>query len=179
MSLRSVPLLVGDVSRREMLGALARWSVPTVLTMSLLSPKLLAAASCPPCTKRSAGRCRACTTNQILNCQCEPCLGAPYCSGSAAMMAPAQGVTAAPQSRLLDGTGGTLPLTAPGQGLEDPTLQLLRRRGPSAGQNPFSFGRPSPFSAPLGSPAPYGADSGLRSGGGLFDRLKSQPRRPF
>jgi hypothetical protein len=178
MSLRSLQPLVGDVSRREMLGTLARWSVPTVLTMSLLSPTLLAAASCPPCTKRTGGRCRACTMNQILNCQCEPCLGAPYCAGAAAVMAPGAGASAAPQSRQLEGSSG-MPLTAPGRGLEDPTLKLLRRGG-AAGQNPFSFGRPSPYAAPLGSSNPYAADSGLRrSRGGLFDRLRPDTRRPF
>jgi hypothetical protein len=174
MSVRTLQVLVGDVSRREMLGALARWSVPTVLTMSLLAPQRLAAASCPPCTKRTGGRCRACTMNQILNCQCEPCLGAPYCGGSAAVMAPAQGLTGSSQSQLLDGSGSAL--TSPGQGLENPTLQLLRRRGAAGSPSPFTFGRPSPFSAPLGA----SADSGLRrSRGGLFDRVRPDTRRPF
>ncbi|OGU02656.1 MAG: hypothetical protein A2085_08265 [Gemmatimonadetes bacterium GWC2_71_10] len=72
-----------DLTRRELVGALARWTVPTVVTITLGSRSLLAMApSCPPCTKRTAGKCKACSVSQILNCQCEPCLGPPYCTGA-------------------------------------------------------------------------------------------------
>lgn len=62
-----------------MVSALARWSVPTVVTLAL-SARGAQAASCPPCYKKSGATCRACSVSQILNCNCEPCLGAPYCS---------------------------------------------------------------------------------------------------
>ncbi|MEK7667696.1 MAG: hypothetical protein AAB409_03520 [Gemmatimonadota bacterium] len=80
---------LGGMSRRELVAAMARWTVPTVLTVSLGARAAYAAASCPPCTKKTGGKCKACTTSQILNCQCEPCLGPPYCSGAGA--APAFG----------------------------------------------------------------------------------------
>ena len=72
----------GPLTRRELLGAAARWSVPTVVTLTLGARVLHAAASCPPCTKKSAGKCKACSVSQMLNCQCEPCLGPPYCTGA-------------------------------------------------------------------------------------------------
>ena len=88
---------VGEMSRREMVAALARWTVPTVLTLSLGVRSAMAASSCPPCTRKKpqspGGVCRACTVNEILSCNCEPCLGAPYCpSGSGvAPMRPTSG----------------------------------------------------------------------------------------
>lgn len=65
-----------------MLGTLARWTVPTVATIALNVRPLQAQASCPPCQKRSGSKCKPCNVSQILGCQCEPCLGAPYCSGA-------------------------------------------------------------------------------------------------
>jgi len=152
--------LTGSVSRREMLGSLARWSVPTVLTIALAA-RSAAAASCPPCTKLSGGRCRACTMNQILNCQCEPCLGAPYCSNG----------VRAPAARPLGAV-------APQSGLQQPNLLLQPE------QNPLY---PSPLQAspfgrsPYGGARPYGLsrDSVARSRGSLYDRLRSDQRRPF
>jgi len=87
----------GSVNRREMLSAMARWTVPTVVSIALSARVLEAKASCPPCQRKVGGRCRACATSQILNCQCEPCLGPPYCS-SGLMAAPsgAQGLQVAP-----------------------------------------------------------------------------------
>ena len=87
------------VSRRELLGTLARWSVPTVVSITLGARVLEAKATCPPCQKKVSGVCRACTVSQILNCQCEPCLGPPYCSAvgpsaparPGALMQPSQG----------------------------------------------------------------------------------------
>ncbi len=78
----------GAMTRREVVAALARWSVPTVVTLSLATRSAYA-ASCPPCTQKVGGVCRACTVSQILNCQCEPCLGPPYCGGTASPFRPA------------------------------------------------------------------------------------------
>jgi len=157
---RTLGVLVGSVSRRELLGSLARWSVPTVLTIALAA-RTAAAASCPPCSKKVSGKCRACTMNQILNCQCEPCLGAPYCSnGARAPGAQPQGLTASPSTRL-----------APSNSLLD------------LDQNPFSSPfQASPFNRSLYSRArPYGLprDTVPASRGGLYDRLRSDQRRPF
>jgi len=152
--------LTGTVSRRDMLGSLARWSVPTVLTIALAA-RPAAAASCPPCTKKVSGKCKACTMNQILNCQCEPCLGAPYCSGGVrAPGARPQGAIQAPQS------GGVQ---------SNPLMDL--------NQNPF--GSPlqsSPFGrSPYRTARPYGTqrDSVPGSRGSLYDRLRNDQRRPF
>jgi hypothetical protein len=152
--------LLGTVSRRELLGSLARWSVPTVLTIALAA-RTAAAASCPPCTKKSGGKCKACTMNQILNCQCEPCLGAPYCSnGVRAPGARPQGLNQAPQS------GSVRP---------NPLLDL--------NQSPFTSPlRASPFGqSPYRTARPYGAprDTLPASRGSLYDRLRNDQRRPF
>lgn len=76
----------GGMTRREVLSALARWSVPTVVTLSLTS-RSAAAVSCPPCTRWSGTVCRACSVSDILRCRCEPCLGPDYCSGGSGAMA--------------------------------------------------------------------------------------------
>jgi len=151
----SAPLAkaTGTVSRRELLGSLARWSVPTVLTIALAT-RTAAAASCPPCQKKTGGKCKACTMNQILNCQCEPCLGAPYCSGGArAPTAGLQGAQASPLAR-------------------NPQARPLFELNP----NPLY---PSPYQAsPFGRP--YGAPRDtLSARGSLYDRLRSDQRRPF
>ncbi len=164
MSVRSVGVgSNGGLSRREMLAALARWTAPTVLTLAL-APRRAAAASCPPCTRLTGGRCRACTMNQILNCQCEPCLGAPYCAGGAraALMQPSV-------------SGGNPFLQAPG-GVPGAGAPLSPYGGRA---NPFAR---SPFSStPYGPARPYGVarDSlGVRPRT-LYDRLRSDQRRPF
>jgi hypothetical protein len=158
MSGAPLPSRPGDVTRRAMLESLARWTVPTVLTIALAS-RTAAAASCPPCTRKSGGRCRACTMNQILNCQCEPCLGAPYCSGGArAPTAGLQGAQAAPLGRN--------PQTSPPYDLNP----LYR--------SPFQA---SPFNRSPYARQPLGSlrDSTLQSRGSLYDRLRSDQRRPF
>ena len=71
---------MGGVSRREMLVTVARWTVPTVVTLTLGARVLEAKASCPPCQKKVGAVCKACTISQMLNCSCEPCLGPPYCA---------------------------------------------------------------------------------------------------
>jgi hypothetical protein len=160
MSADTLPTRPGDVSRRAMLESLARWTVPTVLTIALAS-RTAAAASCPPCTRKTGGRCRACTMNQILNCQCEPCLGAPYCSGGAA--APAAGL----------------------RGVQAPPLGRSPQTSPLFDLNPNPLYR-SPFQASPFNRSPYGTrplgslrDSTLQSRGSLYDRLRSDQRRPF
>jgi hypothetical protein len=174
MNIRTIGLLTGaGVSRREMLGTLARWTVPTVLTLTLATRRA-AAASCPPCTKRTGGRCRACTMNQILNCQCEPCLGAPYCSGGAAVIQPSVSgglIQAAP--------GG-----APGAAGSGPVLSPYFGRGlTSPGANPFQSPiQRSPFSSvPYGASRPYGLPRDSLPGRSrtLYDRLRADQRRPF
>ncbi len=167
----------GDVGRREMLGALARWTVPTVLTMTLVTRRAEAVASCPPCTQKVSGRCRSCTMNQILNCQCEPCLGAPYCVNGVRASAARPGAMTAPQSGLVP--GGAAPPLAPGTGLVNPYFRTLRGNPAFSGQNPFYL---APGSAVPGArPGLYGvpADTALRSRGGLYERLRPDSRRPF
>jgi hypothetical protein len=171
MNLRTIGLLAGaGVSRREMLGTLARWTAPTVLTLTLATRRA-AAASCPPCTKRTGNRCRACTMNQILNCQCEPCLGAPYCSG---------GPLAAVAQPSLSGTGQIL--QAPG-GASAPLSPYLGGGSTPSVPNPFQSPlQRSPFSSvPYGGSGPYGVprDSLLGRSRTLYDRLRADQRRPF
>jgi hypothetical protein len=152
--------LPGVVSRRDMLGSLARWSVPTVITIALAA-RTAAAASCPPCTKKVGGKCQACTINQILNCQCEPCLGAPYCtSGAAPARALRQGAIQAPQS-----------------GNQPPNPLLDLNRSPFASPLQTSpFGR-----GPYRAARPYGLprDTVPPSRGSLYDRLRADQRRPY
>jgi len=159
---------LGGMTRRELVSALARWTVPTVLTLSLGARAAYAAASCPPCTKKVGGVCRACTMSQILNCQCEPCLGPPYCkSGS-----PTSAFQPAPNASLGQGLNGPAPMGQ--QALEN----FLRQRAYVQDRNPLlpGFGGTGigvrgdslvrgPFGRPLVRPsAPRG----------LYDRL-----RPF
>jgi hypothetical protein len=183
MSGRFLGLLAGDVSRREMLGALARWTVPTVLTMTLVTRQAQATASCPPCTQKTGGRCRACSMNQILNCQCEPCLGAPYCSNGVYAPVARPGAMTAPYSGLVPG-GAASPLSpSPSSpGLMNPFYRTLRDRPAFSGRNPFDL--------PPGSALPRSPFGGLRSTGvpldtlprsrgGLYERLRPDARRPF
>ena len=150
------------VSRRELLGTLARWSVPTVVSITLGARVLEAKASCPPCQKKSAGVCRACTVSQILNCQCEPCLGPPYCS-AVGPSAPAR----------------------PGA-LMQPSQQGAPGQAPGTGRAPSltpSYGQPSsrdPFAQPL-----YRDPCGLPGSGsrnpqspGLYQRLRPDSLAP-
>lgn len=146
----------GGMDRRELLSALARWTVPTVVTLSLAT-RTAQAASCPPCTrKQPSGACRACTMNQMLNCQCEPCLGPPYC---------ASGITAQP--------GWAPPALSRSQrGPSEDVLNALRRRRALTRQD-------DPFAAPftrrrLGAPPDsiFGPTTRSPTARGLYDRLR-------
>ncbi len=167
----------GEVSRRAMLAALARWTVPTVLSMTLVTRRAQAVASCPPCTQKTGGRCRSCSMNQILNCQCEPCLGAPYCVNGVRAPGVRPGAMTAPRSGLVPGSAAS-PL-APRGGLQNPYFRTLRSNPAFSGQNPFDLGRGTAL--PGARPGLYGvpADTALRSRGGLYERLRPDARRPF
>lgn len=166
-----------DVSRRELLATLARWSVPTVVTITLGVRVLEAKASCPPCTKRVGGKCKACTISQVLNCQCEPCLGPPYCT--AAGGAPAASRSVAPGSGNLGDQMGPLraPGAAPGPvGRQEAIDRYLGRRLQDR------YRAADPLHAPLYRD-PFGVrrDSASRRPTGLYERLRADPydrRRP-
>lgn len=170
----------GDLTRRAMVSALARWTVPTVLTLSLGARAAFAAASCPPCTKKnpSTGACRACSVNQQLNCQCEPCLGPPYCpsGGGVAAFQPSTGVNPS-------GGGSTL------RGNPE-LINALRRRQSGLERDPLfgrsSFGRADSIFG--GTRTPFGrtqsaTPEALRlrrqdaARQGLYDRLRETDRR--
>jgi hypothetical protein len=181
---------LGGMTRRELVAAVARWSVPTVLTLSLGARAAYAAASCPPCTKNTGGKCKACTTSQILNCQCEPCLGPPYCPAPGG--APAfQSTTGASRFGASGSSGGA-------NSTQDIYSALRRRRAATESANPFAtpFGR-SPFGSRADSLVggmsrnPFGSGSLLspevrrlrersQATRGLYDRLREfdDRRRP-
>lgn len=160
-------------NRREMLGTLARWTVPTVATMTLGARVLEAKASCPPCQKKVSGVCRACTVSQMLNCSCEPCLGPPYCA-AVGPVAPAN--PGAPTSTYI-GPGGQaygrtpVPGTAPTPGEATqitPYQQMMRERARAARD---------PFHRPLYDD-PFGANSNQPgTTPGLYDRLRPDTTR--
>jgi len=172
----------GEMGRREMVAALARWTVPTVLTLSLGTRAAFAATSCPPCTKNKGGVCKACKVNEMLSCDCEPCLGPPYCP---------RGSGVAP-FRPTSGTG------APVTGRADLASALRRRRAGLEGDLavPSPFGRTGRSLADSifggGARTPFGGSPGatsleaqrLRSQAaarqGLYDRLREfdTRRRP-
>jgi hypothetical protein len=163
----------GGIDRRELLSALARWTVPTVVTLSLAT-RAVQAASCPPCTKRQpSGACRACTMNQMLNCQCEPCLGPPYCSSA---ITPQPGWAPPALSQQSPGSTGFGGARGPGENVLD---ALRRRRALAQQEDPFA----SPFSRRrYGVPTdsifrstprnPYGRDARSPAASGLYDRLR-------
>ena len=156
------------ISRREVLGTVARWTVPTVMTMTLGARVLEAKASCPPCQKKSGTVCKACTISQMLNCSCEPCLGPPYCA-AVGPSAPAGGT-----STFSPVAPGDLPITryAPGSGAPTgaltPYQQMMRDRARLA-RDPF---RQHPFDDPFGANR-----NDLRNPGGLYDRLRPDTTR--
>jgi hypothetical protein len=166
-------------SRREMLATLARWSVPTVVTITLGARVLEAKSSCPPCNQRSAGRCKACTVSQILNCQCEPCLGPPYCTVAGG--APAASRSGAPGAGSVPSQLG--PTGAPlGVGPSSPTSRqdALDRYLSGAAQD---RARNNALRAPLyRNPFGVRTDSANRRPAGLYDRLRPEQndrrRRP-
>jgi hypothetical protein len=143
----------------------ARWSVPTVVTITL-GARPLAAVSCPPCTKMSGGKCRACTISEILNCNCEPCLGPPYCTGGSASVSGAPGRVSGGGVRVP--TGATSPGRAPAQGGADAWLEPLLRRQER---------RPNPFTEPLYRD-PFGLEKAPSGGPGLYERLRGGATTP-
>ena len=157
------------LSRREILGAAARWSVPTVVTLTLGSKVLQAQASCPPCQRKQGAACKACTLNQMMNCNCEPCLGPPYC---------ASGLSASTSSQ------GPSSLTAPGsQRLGQPGADAQRQQLYSEMQRQRARQQNDPFSQPL-TRDPFGAQRSPYSRPnqpGLYERLRpdtTSGRRP-
>jgi hypothetical protein len=181
---------IGGMTRRELVAAVARWSVPTVLTLSLGARAAYAQASCPPCTRPGGGKCHACSTNQILNCQCEPCLGPPYCDAPGG----------APAFRSTTGTSrlGASGSSGGSNSTQDLYSALRRRRAATESIDPFAspFGR-SPFGSRADSlfggrsRSPYGSGSQLSPDArrlresapatrGLYDRLREfdDRRRP-
>ena len=151
------------VTRREVLGTAVRWTVPTVLTMTLGARALEAKASCPPCQKKVGATCRACTISQMLNCQCEPCLGPPYCAAVGPVAPAIPGGATGP---------GTQPLGSNNPYTPTPTLspyqQMMRDRA-RASRNPFN--------QPLYDD-PFGANRGtLQNPSGLYQRLRPDSSR--
>lgn len=158
------------LTRREIVGTMARWTVPTVVTMTLGARVLEAKASCPPCQKKTGATCKACTVGQMLNCNCEPCLGPPYCAAVGPTAPAIQGYNAPGQQQLGQPTPGSTP---PGmQGGLTPYQQMMRDRAKAARD---------PFRQPLYED-PFGANRNrLQQPGGLYERLRpdsSQRRRP-
>ncbi len=137
------PGMAGPLTRRELLAAAARWTVPTVVSLTLGARVLQAAVSCPPCTKKTAGKCRACTVSQMLNCQCEPCLGPPYCTGgpSPSVMRPGPGLREFPGAQSPGQGGGQLP--------GDARRRLYEVPGP--GRGPYDRLNEPLFRDPFGS----------------------------
>ena len=170
--------ITGGMDRRELLSALARWTVPTVVTLSLAT-RSAQAASCPPCTKKQpGGACRACTMNQMLNCQCEPCLGPPYCTS---------GITVQPgwaPPSLSQSAGGSSLGSQSGPS-PDVVNALRKRRALLQQDDPFASPfarqrlRPSGDSIFRATPrSPYGSDPRSPAARGLYDRLRRPEDRP-
>jgi len=151
-----------------MLNAVARWTVPTVITLTLGARVLEAKASCPPCQKKVSGLCKACTISQMLNCTCEPCLGPPYCAavGPVAPATPNIGSVQAPGSQQLTAPqpGGS---TAPGGPAMSPYLQSQRER---------ALQMRDPFRQPAYSD-PFGAQRRDQPNAGLYQRLRPDSSR--
>lgn len=165
---------VGGMDRRELLSALARWTVPTVVTLSLAG-RTAQAASCPPCTRKTGASCRACTMNQMLNCQCEPCLGPPYCA-SALTSQPGWAAPSLSQSR------GAAPLGGANGPSEDVLVALRRRRALTRQDDPFAspFARRPSLTDSIFGPTPrtpYGRDTRSPLARGLYERLRRPENR--
>lgn len=162
-----------DVSRRELLGAVARWSVPTVVSITLGARVLEAKASCPPCQRKQGQSCKACSVSQMLNCNCEPCLGPPYCSSVGALNADPNASSRMPGTQPLQGQPGT----SSSNSRLDTYFELQRQRARQQNdpfsqplyRDPFGVER-SPYSRPPNQQQP-----------GLYDRLRpdtTSRRRP-
>jgi hypothetical protein len=150
-----------------MLGAVARWTVPTVVTLTLGARVLEAKASCPPCQKKVSGVCKACTISQMLNCTCEPCLGPPYCA-AVGPVAPANPIisTPAPGSQpLISPQPGAS--TGPGGQTLSPYLQSQRER---------ALQQRDPFRQPAYSD-PFGAQRRDQPSSSLYQRLRPDTLR--
>jgi len=150
-----------------MLNAVARWTVPTVVTLTLGARVLEAKASCPPCQKKVGAVCRACTISQMLNCSCEPCLGPPYCAavGPVAPANPMSSSSPAPGSQpLVRPQPGS---TAPGGPRMSPYLQSQRDR---------ALQLRDPFKQPVYSD-PFGAQRRDQPNTGLYQRLRPDTLR--
>jgi len=186
----NLKLLTG-VSRRELLGSVARWSVPTVLSLTLGARALEAAPSCPPCTRRSGGKCKACSVSQILNCQCEPCLGAPYCSSPAAaapafgQSSPLPGVSAPGQASPSGQNGQNGPPGFGGLGSGGYDNGGGYNRSPATGLRGPTSANPlgsSTFGTPFQTDSRYRPIGGNPFDNGLYGRLRgdtiNQGRRP-
>lgn len=162
-------------NRREMLGTLARWTVPTVATMTLGARVLEAKASCPPCQKKVSGVCRACTVSQMLNCSCEPCLGPPYCSAVGPVAPANPGTPGAtyigPGNQVYTRTPQPGGAPTPGAGTNQgytPYQQMMRERARQARD---------PFNQRLYED-PFGASRNQQPGStGLYDRLRPDTTR--
>ena len=159
------------LSRREILGTMARWTVPTVLTMTLGARVLEAKASCPPCQKKIGLSCRACTISQMLNCSCEPCLGPPYCA-AVGPVAPSNPGGAMNQTQLAPGTSILVkpgPGNAGPQGGLTPYQQMMRDRARAA-RDPF---HQQLYDDPFGAKN----QNQLENRNGLYDRLRPDTTR--
>ncbi len=158
------------LNRRQMLGTLARWTVPTVATIALSARPLQAKASCPPCQKKQGAQCKPCAVNQILQCNCEPCLGPPYCA--------AVGPSARPNPSNISGYGTTSPGASYSTGAAQRSQALRELQRQRLRQQPADpFQRPlyrDPFGVERRDPrAPTAPPS-------LYERLQQTPqgRRP-
>ncbi len=166
----------GPLSRRAVLGAIARWSVPTVVTFTLGARVLEAKASCPPCQKKVGTVCKACSVSQMLNCSCEPCLGPPYCS-AVGPSAPAGARAPGSQNLTQPSAPGGAPSYDAGA---NPYLEAQRQRALQQMQQ-----QQSPFGQPLYRD-PFGVERGAygrptQRSPGLYDRLRPDSlarRRP-
>lgn len=166
------------VSRRELVGAIARWSVPTVVSITLGAKVLEAKASCPPCQRKQGATCRACSVSNVLNCNCEPCLGPPYCSAVGSLREDPGASVAAPGSQGLRSPG-----SAKAPSVQDSRLNTyLRLQRERATQQDDPFTRPlyrDPFSV---DNSPYGRPrTGNQQTPGLYERLRADSlsrRRP-
>jgi hypothetical protein len=161
-----------SIDRRALLGSMARWAVPTVVSITVGARTLQARSSCPPCRIRQppvTGTCRPCTVNQMLSCNCEPCLGAPYCA-SPSLVAPG------PQSQSLQvpAPGGRSMDPGPyGSSLRvdarrDALLRLQAERRRAAARTELF---PDPFGVERVNPATRPATPGL------YERLQQTPSR--
>jgi len=145
------------VDRRAMLATMVRWTVPTVATIVLSARPLQAKASCPPCQRKQGQSCKPCQVNQIMQCQCEPCLGPPYCTAVGPAPPP-------PAPSLNPGSG--FPSAQPTDRAD--LLRRLRAQQQRRAMEPREL-FPDPFGVQR-PPAPMSTPS-------LYERLQQTPQR--